>query len=96
MSSIESLAVRLESDRYSRRTLSDGTGIVIDVEALQVMSLNRSGMFLLDAIADGTTDADRLRERLTERYEVDDATAARDIGELLDAIDRSLTRSRAG
>lgn len=95
MSTVERLAELLSSSRYRRQTLADGSGVVVDMEAMKVLSLNRSGMVVLDALADGVTRIDLLERRLTETFDVDPETAARDLSELLAELDRVLTAPAA-
>ncbi len=87
---LDEVARLLHSGRYSWKTLADGTGVVLDKAGMRVLSLNRSGMSILDAIAEGVNRREELVERLTERFEVDPVTAARDLADLLDELDRLL------
>ncbi len=91
MRPIEELADLLCSDRYSHQTLADGSGVVLDMSGLRVLSLNRTGMLVLDSMASGITQIDQLTKRLTESYDVDGETATRDVEELLQELDRLLT-----
>lgn len=91
MRAIGALAELLDSSRYRRKTLADGSGVVLDVSGMRVLSLNRTGMFVLDELARGTTRLGPLERRLTEVFEVDRDTASRDLRELLEKLDRLLT-----
>ena len=51
MRSIEELAALLTSSQYSHKTLADGSGVVLDMAGMRVLSLNRTGMFVVDEIA---------------------------------------------
>lgn len=90
MTALDDLAPLLGSDRFRRQTLADGSGIVLDMEAMRVLSLNRTGMHVLDAVARGETRVEALERHLTEAFEVDAETAARDIEELLEQIETLL------
>lgn len=90
MASLEQLASRLNSARYTRKTLADGSGVVLDVQGMRVLSLNLTGAFLVDEIAAGAANARALSERLVEVFEVDPRTAAVDVAELLDDLGRVL------
>ncbi len=90
MSALRELAELLASDRYSRQTLSDGTGVVLDLHSMRVLSLNRTGMFVLEEIAGGAGDFDTLERRLVEVFEVDRDVADSDLRDLLAQLDRHL------
>lgn len=91
MRAIGALAELLDSSRYRRKTLADGSGVVLDMTGMRVLSLNRTGMFVLDEIAGGARRSELLERRLTEAFEVDAETAAHDLTELLEDLDRLLT-----
>lgn len=91
MRPIEALSALLGSARYRHKTLADGSGVVVDTADMRVLSLNRTGMFVLDQIAGGATRRALLEQRLIETFEVDRDTARRDLEELLRDLDRHLT-----
>lgn len=93
MRALEELAGLLGSERFRRQTLADGSGVVLDLDAMRVLSLNRSGMLVLEAVAGGELRVEQLQRRLTEAFDVDAETAAGDVGELLEEIDRLVTGS---
>ena len=90
MTSLRVLAGLLASDRYSHKTLADGTGVLLDLESMRVLSLNRTGMFVVDQIAAGVGDVAALERRLVETFEIDAETASSDLRELLDRLEREL------
>jgi hypothetical protein len=73
----------LLSDRVTRTGLEDGSGVVLDIQGLAVYSLNETGMFLVEALCEGATDADALAARLVADFEVDEATARADVAEFI-------------
>lgn len=50
----------------------------------KLIALNESAAYLWQAVADAEFDAQRLASLLCEAYEIDEATALRDAGDLLD------------
>jgi hypothetical protein len=80
---IEQLAEFIRSDRITRTTLADQTGVLLDVEGLHVFSLNETGMFLVEAMCDGAADEGELVRRLVAEFEVDEATAKDDVATFL-------------
>lgn len=92
MVSVPHLAERLSSDRFARKTLADGSGVLLDLEAMRVLSLNATGAFLLDQISSGAHDFAALAERLAQEFEVDKETARRDVEQLLDSLAKALSR----
>ncbi len=86
MSRLVDLSRLLGSEALSRTTLADDTGVVLDVESLKVFSLNRTGMFLVEQLAQGVQDREALIDALTERYDVDRETAAADLDEFVSEL----------
>jgi hypothetical protein len=90
MKSFSDLRKLLGSDRFTHRTLADGSGVLLDVEGMRVLSLDASGAFLLEQIAAGVDDPESLTTRLAESFEVDAAIAANDVRELVERLRRVL------
>ena len=78
----------LLSDRVTRTALADGSGVVLDVEGLAVYSLNKTGMFLVEAVCEGATDTGALVKRLVAEFEVDEATARTDVAEFIEELSK--------
>jgi hypothetical protein len=78
----------LRSDRVTRTALSDGSGVVLDVQGLDVYSLNETGMFLVEALCEGAPDADALAARLVDAFEVDETTARADVAEFIEELSK--------
>jgi len=57
----------------------DNSGVILDVDSLQVLSLNETGLVLVEALRDGVDDRRGLVRRLVEEYEIDEATAMADV-----------------
>ena len=86
MTELAEIAEFLRSERVTRTALSDGSGVVLDVQGLAVYSLNETGMFLVNALCEGTADADALAARLVAEFEVDEATARADVDEFVASL----------
>ena len=94
MSRLRQLREVLASDRCTRRRLADGSGVLVDVERMRVLTLNETGMLLLEEIAAGADSAGALERRLTTDFEIDAGTARRDVEELLGELERLLLAGR--
>ena len=79
MSDLERLAAMLADDELTTTKLVDGTGVILDVDSLQVFTLNETGMFLVEAMGEGVADRDGLAARLVESFEVTDEIAGADV-----------------
>ena len=95
MSRLTALHDVLASGELTRKTLADGTGVILDVESLQVFTLNETGMFLVDVLSDGVASLDALADRLTGEFEVDRATAVADVEAFIEGLEDCLSRDRA-
>ena len=74
-------------DGYALRKVAD-TGVVVPLDEMdcnQLMTLNQSGIDLWEMLLEDT-DMDTLVKTLTDRYEVSEETAARDIRFFLDKL----------
>jgi hypothetical protein len=69
----------LASDELTTTKLVDGTGVILDVDSLNVFTLNPTGMFLVEAMGAGVADRQGLVTRLTACFEVDESTASDDV-----------------
>ena len=92
MASLAEIAAFLCSDRVTRTTLADGSGVVLDVRGLAVYSLNETGMFLVEAVCEGAVDEEALAARLVDAFAVDEAAARADVGEFVASLSNLLGR----
>ena len=76
---IEELARMLATDELTTTKLVDGTGVILDVDSLQVFTLNETGMFLVEALGEGVADRVGLVERMVENFEVENDVAGVDV-----------------
>lgn len=90
MKDLHDIAETLESDLSLRKTLNDGTGVVVDLKSSRVLALNATGMFLIERIAEGADSIGDLTAALTAEFEVDAATAQRDVLDLVEQLRQRL------
>jgi len=83
MIDLQAIAAVLESDLSLRKTLDDGTGVVVDLRKSRVLALNSTGMFLVEQIAQGAESVEDLIAALTDTFAVDQATAQHDVQNLI-------------
>lgn len=80
----------LTSGRLTINALDDGSGVLLDVEGEQLLTLNRTGMRLVQAIEDGAEAVEALRDVLLAEFEVDAERAEADarafVGEVAGAL----------
>jgi hypothetical protein len=94
VSTVANLAKLLVSDELTQQKLADETGVILDVDSLQVFSLNETGMFLVEAMKAGVATRDGLVESLVAEFEVDGETAARDVDEFVGELEKYLIERR--
>lgn len=87
MSNLERLSELMRSDKVTRTTLVDDTGVILHLDSLQVLTLNETGMFLVERLGEGMSSVQQLITALSEEFEVDEATAREDIESFLDELD---------
>lgn len=78
MTDLARLAAFITSDRITRTSLADGTGVLLDVEGLHVYSLNETGNFLVERLCEGVTAEDELALAVVREFEVGEETALAD------------------
>lgn len=91
MNAIERLSQLMRSDKVTQTKLADETGVILHLDSLQVLTLNETGMFLVERIGEGLSTADQLIAALTDDFEVDEATARADVDAFVDELDAMLT-----
>lgn len=87
MSNLERLSDLLQSDKVTRTTLVDDTGVILHLDSLQVLTLNETGMFLVERLGEGMRSVHQLITALTEEFEVDEVTARDDVESFLNELD---------
>jgi hypothetical protein len=84
----------LSSEAISQTRLADHTGVILDVDSLQVFSVNETGMCLVEALRDGVADHDGLVKKLVGEFDIDEETAAADIDAFVEELARYLVDRR--
>ncbi|HQR65942.1 MAG TPA: PqqD family protein [Thermoanaerobaculia bacterium] len=80
------LAEVLRSSRFSRARLTDGTGVMTDAASMRMLSLNETGMFLVEELVAGL-GAEALVDRLVTEFSVSASDAHRDLEKFLVELD---------
>ena len=83
MTDIPALAAALTTDRYTHTALADGTGVILDIEGMHVLTLNQTGEFLIAAVLAGAADEPDLVARLVGAFEVEEPQAREDVSAFL-------------
>ena len=80
----------LESGRLTINALDDGSGVLLDVDGEQLLTLNRTGMRLVQAVDEGASSVEALRDMLLEEFDVEAERAEADarafVGEVAEAL----------
>jgi hypothetical protein len=87
---IGELTRMLATDELTTTKLVDGTGVILDVDSLQVFTLNETGMFLVETMAEGAVDREGLIERMLADFEVLEEVAASDVDAFVADLSRFL------
>lgn len=72
------------SDRCLLTELADGTGVVLHLDTKFYYTLNATGVAVWKCIVAGCCDANEVAAGVMERFDVDAATAVRDVASVLD------------
>lgn len=75
--------------------LADGTGVLLDVQGHQVLSLNHSASYLVQRILDGEDKPQALEQQFAARFGLSTAQAAQDIAAFLDNLQAKVLAKRA-
>jgi hypothetical protein len=76
--------VKLRADALEWREV-EGEIVALDLESATYFSVNPSGAAMWPALVDGTT-REQLVARLVDTFDIDEATAARDVESFLTAL----------
>lgn len=94
MTRIVDLSRLLSSEELTQTRLADATGVILDVDTLQVFSLNETAMFLVEAMREGATTRDELVARMVSEFEVDEEQAGADLDVFIAELVRHLIERR--
>ena len=96
MSRIEELSRLLASEEeFTQQKLSDQTGVILDVDSLQVFSLNPTGQFLVDCLRQCVATERDLVESLVAEFDVGEDVARTDVEAFLGELEACLIDGRA-
>jgi hypothetical protein len=84
----------LSSEGISHTRLADHSGVILDIDSLQVFSVNDTGMCLVEALRDGVDDHEGLVRRIVDDFEVDRETAAADVDAFVEELAQYLVDRR--
>ena len=90
MTDLPALAAALATDRYTHTALADGTGVILDIDGMHVLTLNQTGEFLIAAVLAGAADEPELVARLVAEFEVKAAQAREDVTAFLAEVSQYL------
>jgi len=88
------LSSLLSSEGISHTRLADHSGVILDIDSLQVFSVNDTGMCLVEALRDGIDDHEGLLQRIVDEFEVDRETAAGDVDAFVEELAQYLVDRR--
>ena len=86
MTDLKEIASALRSDRLSYSSLTDGSGVILDMGGLQILTLNSTGSFLVQSLLAGNVDEAGLLESLMAEFEIDEIRAGADVQEFLERL----------
>jgi hypothetical protein len=85
-SDVKRLATALRGGDLAWARLEDGTAVIVDARGQNVLTLNETGLLLVDALRQGAASEEDLAATLVRSYEVDAATAAADARAFLERL----------
>jgi len=81
---IDRLRGLLGSERINITRLADGSAVVLDLSGTQVLTLNRTGAYLVDQLlVHQASDEQAMVQAMINRFEVEPTVAAADVAEFL-------------
>lgn len=90
MNGFSALLDKLRENSLTITELADGTGVVLDMSNSQVLSLNNSALLMIQEIRNGTA-VDEIPRKISEQFEIDQDTAAKDLKDLLKKLDEEMS-----
>jgi len=94
MSDLRVLSEIFTSGDLTQTKLADETGVILDVETLQVFSLNETAAFLIEAIRSGVSTRDELIQLMVDEFDTDPETAGNDLDQFTESASQHLLRDR--
>ncbi len=90
MTDLAAFAAALTSERFTHTSLADGTGVILDIDGMHVLTLNETGEVLVRAVLAGAADEAELVSRLVAEFEVEAPQAREDVGAFVAELDARL------
>lgn len=87
---LRELAAEVTSNDRAVSVLRDGSGVVLDLPGMSVLSCNQAAMFIVNALRRGVSTVDELVSDLVSEFDVDRETAEQDLGRFLNELARAL------
>jgi len=88
--SLEIVQKALHGGRLTVNPLDDGSGVVMDVDGEQLMTMNASALAIVILINEGAESMEQVVRGLTASFDVDAARAGLDVEHFLNRMARSL------
>jgi hypothetical protein len=83
VSNLETIRLALQRGRVTVNPLTDGSGVLVDLQGQRLLALNASGMLLVQAIECGEADEHGLVRALASGFLVDITRAEADTREFV-------------
>lgn len=84
---LATLTSRLRSPDVTMTTLSDGSGILVDLTGMEILRFNPTGTLIVSTLREGDPEeADELAKVVAERFNADIATVKRDVLKFLGVL----------
>lgn len=78
-SEVSQIAQALAAGRLTINRLDDGSGVLLDAQREQLLSMNRTGLMIVEAIADGMTTESAIAQHLGHRFGIEPEHVQQDL-----------------
>lgn len=89
-SGMKMLSERLGSGDISMTTLVDGSGALVDIEGMEILTFNGTGMRIVNRLRQGEATLPELVHAILSDFDVDEATATRDAVDFVRRLESAL------
>lgn len=87
------LSKKLASPEVSMTTLDGGTGVLVNLEGMEILKFNDTGMFVIERLReDATSTMEGIVTGISSRFDVDEVTARDDVGEFLAVLTEAFSK----
>ena len=83
---LDQLLAKVESGDINTSWLADGTGVILDIDKHQVLTLNDTGVVLFKALQNHVYSVKELGDVLVSEFNVDHVTAEVDAEQFIQSI----------